>query len=184
MSLHTAVGRCPELQFRNPVELGWGHIIRLDHEFIGRDALAAEVEKPTRTMVTLAWDHDDLVDLYASQFGEGDQAAVLDFAGDHAVQIGHGGTLTWHADRVLKDGRLVGVSSGRIYSLFYKEMISLCSLKTDCADLGAQVTVLWGDPGTRQTEIRATVSRFPFLDLERNENIDVTQLPQALVSAD
>ena len=166
----------PELQFRNPVELGWGHMIRLDHEFTGRDALAAEVEKPTRTMVTLAWDHDDLVELFASQFGEGDEFAAMDFAGDHAVQIGHGGTLTWHADRALKDGQLVGVSSGRIYSLFYKETISLCSLNTDRADLGTEVTVLWGDPGSRQKEIRAAVSRFPFLDLERNENVDVAQL--------
>jgi glycine cleavage system aminomethyltransferase T len=69
------------------------------------------------------------------------------------------------------DGQLVGVSSGRIYSLLYKEMISLCSLNTEYADLGTEVTVLWGDPGSRQMEIRATVSRFPFLDLERNENV-------------
>jgi len=108
----------------------------------------------------------------------------MDFAGDHAVQMGHGGTLTWHADRVLKDGQPVGVSSGRIYSLFYKEMISLCSLDTEHAHLGTRVTVLWGDPGSRQKEIRATVSRFPFLDLERNENVDEAQLPEALVLAE
>ena len=44
--------------------------------------------------------------------------------------------------------------------------------------------MLWGDPRSRQKEIRATVSRSPFFDLERNQNVDVTQLPQALVSVE
>jgi len=43
--------------------------------------------------------------------------------------------------------------------------------------LGTDVVVLWGDPGTRQKEIRAKVARFPYLDQDRNENLDVSAIP-------
>ena len=69
-----------------------------------------------------------------------------------------------YADQVLKDGRAVGVSSGRQYSYYYRAMLSLCSIDVTEGELGSEVTVLWGDPGTRQKEIRATVARFPYLD--------------------
>jgi len=59
-------------------------------------------------------------------------------------------------------------------------MISLCSLDTEHAHPRTEVTVLWGDPGSRKKEIRAIVSRFPLLYLERNENIDVANLPRGL----
>jgi vanillate/3-O-methylgallate O-demethylase len=34
------------------------------------------------------------------------------------------------------------------------------------------------DPGSRQKEIRATVARFPYLQLERNDQIDVEKIPR------
>jgi hypothetical protein len=43
-------------------------------------------------------------------------------------------------------------------------------------DVGTEVVVLWGDPGMRQKEIRATVSRFPYLDENRNEHVDVSRI--------
>ena len=39
-------------------------------------------------------------------------------------------------------------------------------------------SVLWGNPGTRQKEIRAVVSRFPYLDVDRNEEVDVSTIPR------
>jgi hypothetical protein len=33
-----------------------------------------------------------------------------------------------------------------------------------------------GDPGARQKEIGATVSRFPCLDERRNEDVDVSEI--------
>lgn len=44
-------------------------------------------------------------------------------------------------------------------------------------ELSTEVTVLWGDPGTKQKEIRATVSRFPYLHENRNEQVDVSTIP-------
>jgi glycine cleavage system aminomethyltransferase T len=87
-----------------------------------------------------------------------------------------GGNLVLYADQVLKSGKAVGVSSGRAYSAWYRQMISLCSIDSGQAELGTRVTVLWGDPGVRQKEIGATVSRFPYLDVGRNEDVDVSEI--------
>jgi glycine cleavage system aminomethyltransferase T len=86
-------------------------------------------------------------------------------------------TNTLYADQVLKDGKLIGVSSGRAYSYNYRKMISLCSLDVEYGNLGTEVAVLWGNPGSRQKEIRATVSRFPYFNEDRNQTVDVSKIP-------
>lgn len=55
-------------------------------------------------------------------------------------------------------------------------MLSLCSIDTEYCELGTEVTVLWGNPGERQKEIKATVSRFPYLNENRNERLDVSTI--------
>ena len=52
-------------------------------------------------------------------------------------------------------------------------MISLGFIARAHARPGAEVVVIWGDQGTRQKRIRATVARFPYLLGERNDAIDV-----------
>jgi glycine cleavage system aminomethyltransferase T len=81
------------------------------------------------------------------------------------------------ADQVLKDGKIIGISSGRNYSYYYRKMISLCSIDSEYGALGTEVGVLWGNPGTRQKLIRATVARFPYLNENRNEEVDVGTIP-------
>ena len=71
----------------------------------------------------------------------------------------------------------MGVSSGRQYSYYFRAMLSLCSIDVQQGELGNEVIVLWGDPGTRQKEIRATVARFPYLNEGRNEDVDVSTIP-------
>ena len=56
-------------------------------------------------------------------------------------------------------------------------MISLCSIDVEYGASGTEVIVLWGDPGTRQKDIRATVSRFPYLNENRNQAVDVSKIP-------
>lgn len=84
-----------------------------------------------------------------------------------------------HADLVLKGGKTVGISSGRVYSYYYRQMISLCTIDVAEGELGNEVAVLWGAPGTRQKEIRAKVERFPFYDENRNETVDVNTIPRS-----
>ena len=57
-------------------------------------------------------------------------------------------------------------------------MISLCSIDTEYAEIGTEVIVVWGDVGTRQKMIRAKVARFPYLNEERNQVIDVEKIPR------
>ena len=77
-----------------------------------------------------------------------------------------------------KDGREIGFSSGRAVSQTYHRMISLGFIESDLAKLGTDVVVLWGSPGSRQKEIRATVARFPYLQVERNDQVDVEKIPR------
>jgi glycine cleavage system aminomethyltransferase T len=161
-----------EPRYRNPVELGWGAAIKFDHDFIGRAALEREVAAPRRKMVTLQWNAQDVVDVYASQFGGGEPYLWMD-----PFHLGQKRAINLlYADQVLKDGQLVGVSSGRTYSYHFQAMLSLCSIDVDQGELGNEVTIVWGDPGTRQKDIRATVVRFPYLNEGRNEDVDVATI--------
>jgi vanillate/3-O-methylgallate O-demethylase len=84
----------------------------------------------------------------------------------------------YHADLVLSaSGAEIGFSAGRIESTTYQRMISLGFLARSHASPGTEVSVVWGNPGTRQKRIRATVARFPYLLAERNDAIDVRALP-------
>jgi hypothetical protein len=62
------------------------------------------------------------------------------------------------------------------------EVISLGFIERDLATIGTEVIAIWGSPGSRQKEIPATVARFPYLQVERNDKIDVEAIPR-LVSA-
>lgn len=168
-----SMGNDMSLRYRNPVELGWGKTIKFDHEFIGRGALEKEVANPRRQMVTLVWNREDIMDVYASQFEPGEHYEPMEPI--HFGQKNGYGHLV--ADQVQKDGKEIGISSGRNYSYYYREMLSLCSIDAEFSELGTEVTVVWGEPGTRQKKIRATVSRFPYLNENRNESVDVNTIP-------
>lgn len=174
VSLSGSMGTDFRMRYRTPVELGWAAMIKFDHDFVGRKALEKEVAHPRRKMVTLVWNTGDIIDVYASQFRPGEPYANMDHPNDLDYNVG---PSRYHADQVLKDGKPVGISSGRAYSYYYREMISLCSIDVAHSTLGTEVIVLWGNPGTRQKEIRATVSRFPYLNKDRNEDVDVSKIP-------
>jgi glycine cleavage system aminomethyltransferase T len=161
-----------EKWFRNPIELGWGRVIRFDHDFIGADALSKIVESPKRKMVTLEWDVDDIMDIHRSQYQSAEPYRDIAYPND--LSYFHG---EMRADKVLKNGREVGISTGRMNSYFYRNMISICSIDREFSDLGTEVAVLWGDEGTRQKEVCARVARYPYVDKDRNETVDVSTIP-------
>jgi glycine cleavage system aminomethyltransferase T len=67
---------------------------------------------------------------------------------------------------------------GRLYTLYYRKMISLAVLDPQYAKIGTEVEVIWGDKNDRKKNIRATVARYPYLDLVRNEHFDVETIPR------
>ncbi len=72
------------------------------------------------------------------------------------------------------------VSSGTTYSYYYREVISHCSIDRDQARIGNEVTLHWGDFGRRIKHVRATVARFPYLDLPMNQDYDLTTVPSVI----
>jgi vanillate/3-O-methylgallate O-demethylase len=86
-------------------------------------------------------------------------------------------TIVRHAidpDQVLKDGKVVGCSTSRVYSAYLRKMISLCVIDRSLTAPGTEVVVIWGNKGGPQKEIRATVAAVPFKEDKRR--IDVTRL--------
>jgi glycine cleavage system aminomethyltransferase T len=156
---------------RTPVEVRWHNMARFDHDFPGRDALQAEIDRPKRSTMTLRWHTDDVLDTYASLFRSGDTYKPIDFP--YAPQ-------RWpmaHADHVLLDGEPVGWSSGTAYSSRFGEVISMGCVAVEATGIGTEVVVQWGDHGGPLKEIRATVERFPYLAEGRNSDVDVTSAP-------
>jgi len=159
--------------YRSPVELGWERNVAFDHEFVGREALEAEVENPRRTTVTLVWNPEDVVDVYASLFTDGDRYKYMEmpYRPYRAIE----------ADSVLRDGEEVGVSTGRGYSYYFREMLSLCTIDRAYSEPGTEVTIVWGEGGDppnpriqphAQTEITATVAPAPYKPDRRRSELD------------
>lgn len=153
---------------RTPIEVGWERSVRLDHDFTGRAAVERELADPQRTVVTLEWNAEDVKDVYASLFEEGEEYKYLEIPVSPANRA-----LCGHADHVLKSGRSVGVSSGTVYSYHFHKVISHGTIDRERAQIGNELVVLWGDHGGRMKEIRATVARFPYLQEGRNQSVDL-----------
>lgn len=164
--------------YANPVELGWKSAVKFDHDFIGRAALERMVATPTREMVSLEWDKDDILNVFASRFEDGEPYA--DFEGVNDIDYFGSRRTILHQDKVLdQDDKWIGVSSGRMYSYYYRRMISICTIDVAYAKEGTDVIVVWGNPGTRQKEIRPRVARFPYYNENRNQTFDVSKVPRA-----
>ena len=153
-----------------PWDLGYGHLVKFDHDFIGRDALEAIAQGEHRTKVTLALDDDDVSRAIASQFGPRDQRAKF-FEWPSAVYSYH------PFDDVTVGGESVGVSTWVGYSSNQGKMLTLAVLDAEHAEPGTEVSLVWGEEngGTSkptvephvQTEIRAVVSPVPYVETVR-----------------
>lgn len=149
--------------YMSPIELGYGPLIDLDHEFIGRDAIAAELDDPDRTLVSLQWNDEDVIDIYASLFREDTDPAKF-------MALPRVGWARANYDTVRADGTLVGTSHSRAYQWDARSVISLCRIDPSVAQPGTRVTLVWGEVDSpnpkverhRRTEIRATVGPAPY----------------------
>jgi vanillate/3-O-methylgallate O-demethylase len=178
MIVRGSVGPDTSLRYFSPLELGWGKMVKFDHDFVGRAALEKEAANPKRTTVTLEWSQEDILDVLASQFGE-KEYRYMDF--HHEPNMDFGGSTLFH-DKVLNGGREVGVSSGRVFSWRYRQMISLGVIDIDQCQVGNEVAILWGEPGTRQKEIHARVERFPYFQDGRNQSFDTSFVPRLQIA--
>jgi len=116
-------------------------MIDFDHELVARAVLKEMIANPKYRMVTLEWNMEDVIDVYASRLRDKKPYRNMDSPNDAYLEPG--GNAIYYADRVPKDGKMAGISSGRFHSVFYRKMISSCSMHTEFSALGTEVTVLW-----------------------------------------
>ena len=131
-----------------------------------------EAAHPKRTIVTLKGNTEDVIDIYASQFRDGEPYKYMEMPSAPQQPTGD------HADRVLSlNGRLISVSSCAIYSAYYHRTISHCTIDIDQSEIGNDVIIEWGEFGGRIKQVRAKVARYPYLDLVRNEKYNMSTVP-------
>jgi syringate O-demethylase len=153
-----------------PWDLGYGHLVKFDHDFIGRDALAAMAEEDEhRVKVTLVLDDEDVTHPIGTMFGPGDRAKFIDWPS--AVYAMH------PFDKVKVNGSTVGVSTWIGYSANEGKVLTLAVLDAQHAGPGTEVTLVWGeeDGGSGrptverhvQTELRGVVAPVPIVESVR-----------------
>lgn len=158
-----------------PFDIGLGKIVNFDHEFPGREALLERKANPKRTGVSLEWNVDDICDIYRSQYEDAEPYQQIDESGQENVV---NNKMVMSMDRVLDaEGNQIGFSGGRTFSPYHQATLSLASIDLAYAELGTEVYVLWGDPGTRQKKVRATVAPLPYNTHYSNRTFDVEQIP-------
>lgn len=167
---HTELGgsfRSPNIEdyYATPYDLGYGNIVKFDHDFVGRDVLEALPADQRRTKVTLVWNRNDVERVYASQFGPGPRYKSIE------MPVAY---YAWNQFDEVRDGsgEFVGLSCHAGYLNPEGEMLSLAMITHGHAELGSEVVLTWGEPGGgsrkpqverhEQTQIRATVAAAPF----------------------
>jgi glycine cleavage system aminomethyltransferase T len=156
--------------YLTPYDLGYGHMVKFDHEFVGRAALEKIAGTPRRKKVTLVWNSDDVQRAFGSIFQTpGDGPKYID------LPLANYATLPF--DKVIVDQRMVGLSTYTGFSANEQALLSLGMLDAAYAEPGMEVTVVWGEEGGGsrkptverhvQTQIRATVAPAPISDVAR-----------------
>lgn len=154
-----------------PFELGYGKVVKFNHDFIGREALeraAAERRDTARSKVTLVWNADDAAGLAGFVFQQGPGAKILNLPMPLYA--------TFQFDRVLAGGKDIGRTAFTGYSANERAVLALATVDSAYAEPGTEVTVLWGEsPNTAkptaephvQVALRAIVQSAPITDYAR-----------------
>ncbi len=155
--------------YLTPWDIGYGHLVKFDHDFIGREALEKMKDAPHRHKVTLSWNSDDVIKVFATYFKASDRAKYLDMPGSQYSTLPY--------DMIMSNGKMVGISTYPVYTANGRCWISLSMVDDAHAATGTEVSVIWGekDGGSKkptverhvQTEIRAVVGPSPYADSAR-----------------
>ncbi len=124
--------------YQTPWDLGYGRLVKLDHDFIGREALERLADAPHRRKVWMRWDRDAVLGVFASMLGRGEPAKYMDLPAAHYA------TLPF--DSVLVDDELVGLSTYPVYTANVRDWFSLAMVDEAHVEDGAEMTIVWGEP--------------------------------------
>ena len=150
--------------YLTPYDLGYGFSVKFDHDFTGREALEKLAKSPSRKKVTLVWNPDDVTRIIGSMFHKGDVYKCLD------LPLTNYATASF--DKVLKNGKMVGLSTFSSYSYNERAQLSLAVMDPEHAEVGSEVSLVWGEEGGgstkptverhKQIEVRATIGPIPY----------------------
>jgi vanillate/3-O-methylgallate O-demethylase len=153
--------------YLSPYDLGYGFMVKFDHDFVGRGALEQLAGKPHRKKVTLVWNSEDVLDVMASMFSH-DNGKFISLP--ESNYSGHS------YDRLVRGGETVGISTTSGFNWNERCMLSL-AMVDEVIKEGTEVTLVWGEPngGSRkphvekhkQMHIRATVAPVPYSKVAR-----------------
>ncbi len=151
--------------YATPWDLGYGFIVKHDHDFVGSEALQGLAGEKHRTKAWLYWHRDDVARVFASLYEQGDRRFKY-------IEMPAAWYGSMQYDRVERAGRLIGLSRSAVYSSNVRSWISLCSIDEDALSYGEEVELVWGEPDGGsgnlaverhvQTRIRATLGPKPF----------------------
>lgn len=153
--------------YQTPWDVGYGHVIKFDHDFIGREALEQKVKESHRKKVWLYWEREDVAKVFASLYEEGNKRFKF-------IDMPSGWYSSLPFDRIERDGELIGLSTMSIYSSNVRGFLSLSMIDEGKFNYGDEVELVWGEPDGgssnpaverhTQTKIRAKVGPKPFSD--------------------
>jgi vanillate/3-O-methylgallate O-demethylase len=156
--------------YLTPWDLGYGPLVKFDHDFVGRAALEKLATEPHRQKVTLVWNGADVARAFGTLSEKGPAAKYID------MPLANYATLAF--DKVLDGGQLVGLSTYTGYNYNERAWVSLAMLDQAHARIGGEVTVVWGEENGgsskptverhSQIEIRATVAPAPLSAVARD----------------
>ncbi len=160
--------------YLTPWDIGYGHIVKFDHDFVGREALEKMANETHKQKVTLALDNEAMTRVLSSLYAEGERAKYFEFPSS---------VYSMHPfDEVKVDGKVIGVSTWIGYSSNEGKMLSLAMIDPAYVEMGKEVTLVWGEPngGTSkptvephvQTEIKAIISPVPYSNVARDAYAD------------
>ena len=149
-----------------PWALGYGNVVKFDHDFVGREALENMANDNHRQKVTLVWDPADVAHVVES-YMHPDEVPPL------YIELPRATYATWQYDTVHDDkGKAIGASTYTGFTWNERSMVSLAVVDAEHAKPGTRVSLTWGEPDGgakskpwlephRQVEIGATVVPTP-----------------------
>jgi vanillate/3-O-methylgallate O-demethylase len=152
--------------YMTPWELGYGNVVKFDHDYVGREALEALASDDHRQKMTLVWNPADVAKIIQGYMYPDELPPMY-------LEFPRATYASWLFDRVHDgNGNAIGLSTYPTFLWTERSMVSLGILHPQYAVPGTEVTLVWGEPDGgarshrwlephRQIEVRATVAVAP-----------------------
>ena len=132
--------------YLTPWDLGYGPFVKFDHDFVGRAALEKMAAQPA------AQEGHAGLERRRCRRARSDRCSATD--GDIAkyIDLPLANYATLPYDKVVSDGKTVGLSTYTGYNFNERAMVSLAIVDNEHSEPGTEVTLVWGEERARHDE--------------------------------